>query len=99
MSAPTVRISEASHQVLKQLADQTGQTMMEVLDKAVDAYRRKLFFEKMNAGYAELQADPAAWAEHLAERKLWDATLMDGLGSDEHWSEDGHCLAPEEGTP
>ena len=51
---PTVRISEASHLVLKELAEQTGQTMMDVLDKALDAYRRKLFFERLNAGYAEL---------------------------------------------
>ena len=99
MSAPTVRISEASHQLLKQLAEQTGQTMTDVLDKALDAYRRKLFFEQMNAGYAELRADPEAWAEHLAERKLWDATLMDGLGPDEHWTEDGRCVAPEEDKP
>jgi hypothetical protein len=99
MSAPTVRISEASHQILKELADQTGQTMMDVLDKALDAYRRKLFFEQLNAGYAELRADPEAWAEHLAERQLWDATLMDGLDSDEHWTEDGHCLPPEDSQP
>ncbi len=77
MSTPTVRINEASHQVLKALAEQTGQTMMEVLDKALDAYRRKLFFEQLNAGYAEPRADPEAWAEHLAERKPWDATPMD----------------------
>jgi hypothetical protein len=99
MSAPTVPINEASYQLLKELAEQTGQTMPDVLDKALDAYRRKLFFEQMNAGYAELRADPEAWAEHLAERKLWDATLMDGLGSDEHWTEDGRCLTPEEGKP
>jgi hypothetical protein len=99
MSAPTVRISEASHQVLKELAEQTGQTMMDVLDKALDACRRKLFFELMNAGYAELRADPEAWAEHQAERKLWDATLMDGLDPDERWTEDGRCLPPEEGKP
>ena len=99
MSGPTVCISEASHQILKELAEQTGRTMMDVLDKALDAYRRKLFFEQMNAGYAELQADPEAWAEHRAERKLWDATLMDGLDPDEHWTEDGRCLTPEEGKP
>jgi hypothetical protein len=99
MSAPTVRISETSHHILKGLADQTGQTMMDVLDKALDAYRRKLFFEQLNAGYAELRADPEAWAEHLAERKLWDATLMDGLDPDERWMEDGRCLTPEEGKP
>jgi hypothetical protein len=99
MSAPTVPISEVSYRLLKELADQTGQTMPEVLDKALDAYRRKLFFEQLNAGYAELRADPEAWAEHLAERKLWDATLMDGLSPDEHWTEDGRCLTPEEGKP
>jgi hypothetical protein len=99
MSAPTVRISDASHKILKELAEQTGQTLMDALDKAVDAYRRKLFFEQMNAGYAELRADPEAWAQHLAERKLWDATLMDGLDPDEQWTEDGRCLGPEEGKP
>ena len=99
MSAQTVPISEASHQILKELAEETGQTLTDVLDKALDAYRRKVFFEKLNAGYAELRADPEAWAEHLAERKLWDAALMDGLDPDEHWADDGRCLTPEEGKP
>jgi hypothetical protein len=70
--------------------------MTEVLDKALDAYRRKVFFEKLNAGYAALRADPEAWAALEAERKLWDATLMDGLDPDERWTEDGQCLNPEE---
>jgi hypothetical protein len=96
MSAPTVRITESSHRLLKELADQTGETMMAILDKALDVYRRQLFFEQMNAGYAELRADPEAWAEHLAERQLWDATLMDGLDPAERWTEDGRCLNPEE---
>lgn len=98
MSAPTVPISEASHRLLKELAEQTGQTMMDALDKAVDAYRRKVFFDQMNAGYAELRADPEAWREHLAERSLWDSTLMDGLDPEERWTEDGRCLTPDEGT-
>lgn len=99
MSAPTVRISEASHRLLQDLAEHTGQPMMDVLDKALDAYRRKLFFEQLNAGYAEMRADPEAWAEHVAERKLWDATLMDGLDADEHWTEDGRCHTPEQDKP
>jgi hypothetical protein len=99
MSEPTVRISEASYQLLNQLAEKTGQPAVDVLDQALDAYRRKLFYEQLNAGYAELRADPEAWAEHLAERKLWDTTLMDGLDSDEHWTEDGRCLSSEDGKP
>ncbi len=97
ISAPIVPIREASSRLLQELADQTGQTMLDVLDKALDAYRRKLFFEQMNTGYAELRSGPQAWAEHLAERKLWDATLMAGLAPDQHWTEDGRCLTPEEG--
>jgi predicted transcriptional regulator len=96
MAMPTVQISDASHRLLQELAEKTGQTMTEVLDKALDAYRRKVFFEQLNAGYAALRADPEAWAEHEAERKLWDATLMDGLEPDEHWTEDGRCVTPEQ---
>jgi hypothetical protein len=95
MSAPNVRISDSSHQSLKDLAAQTGQTMVEVLDKALDAYRRKLFFDRLNAGYAELRADPKAWAEYQSELKDWDATLMDGLERDEHWTDDGRCVTPK----
>lgn len=96
MSRPAVRISEPSHHLLRELAEQTGQTMLEVLDKALDAYRRKVFFARLNAGYAALRADHEAWAEIEAERKELDATLMDGLDPEERWTEDGRCLTPDE---
>lgn len=99
MSTTPVHINDAPYRLLKELAEQTGQTITDVLEKALDAYRRKLFFEQMNAGYAELRADPKAWAEHLREREVWDATLMDGLDPDERWTEDGRCLNPEESKP
>jgi hypothetical protein len=50
----------------------------------------------LRCGFADLRADPQAWAEHLAERQLRDATLMDGLDPDEQWTEDGRCLNTEE---
>jgi hypothetical protein len=84
MSAPPIQISEASHQLLKALAEQTGQTTTDVLEKALDTYRRALFLEQTTSGYAELRADAEAWAEHEAERKQWDATLADGLDPHEH---------------
>ncbi len=96
MSMPSIPISEASHRILRELAERTGRTVTEVLEQAIDAYRRQLFFEQLNAGYAELRADPEAWAEMEAERKVWDATLTDGLDRDERWTEDGRCLTPEE---
>ena len=72
-------------------AERTGQSTMDVLDKALDTYRRKIFFDQLDSSYAQLRADPDAWAEHLAERKSWDAALMDGLDRDEQWTEDGRC--------
>jgi hypothetical protein len=96
MSAPAVQISEASHQILKELAEQTGQTMTDVLDKAVDAYRRKLFFEQLNTAYAALRADPVAWAEVEEERRSMDGCLMDGLDPEECWGADGDLLPPKE---
>ena len=98
MTTQTVPVSEASQQLLRELSAQTGLSATEILDQALDAYRRKVFFEQMNAGYAALRADPEAWAEHEAERKLWDATLMDGLDPDEQWTEDGRCLPPGEAS-
>jgi hypothetical protein len=53
-------ISEASHQILTELADQTGKPMSEILDQALDDYRRKVFFEGLAADYAALKADPEA---------------------------------------
>ncbi len=88
MSTPTISINETSRQLLCELAEQTGQSMTDVLDKALDAYRRQLFFEQLNVGYA----DSRAWAEELQERKLWEVTLMDGLVPDERWTNDGRCL-------
>ncbi|MCI0638094.1 MAG: hypothetical protein L0Y72_00315 [Gemmataceae bacterium] len=95
MSPSTIRISQISHRLLKELAKQTKQSMVDVLDKALDCYRRELFFEQLNSGYAALRADQEAWAEHSAERKLWEATNADGLDADEHWTEDGRCLDQE----
>jgi hypothetical protein len=94
MSTPTVPISEASHRTLQELAAKTGQPVNEILDRAIDAYRRKVFFDQLNAAYAALRADPAAWAEVEAERASMAGSLLDGLDPEESWGEDGDLLPP-----
>ncbi|HEX6677076.1 MAG TPA: hypothetical protein VF486_18860 [Actinomycetes bacterium] len=37
------------------------------------------FFAELDAAYARLRADPAAWEEELAERAELEGTLADGL--------------------
>jgi hypothetical protein len=57
MSTTAIRLTEASHRLLREMAEQSGETMLETLDKALDAYHRRMFFEKLNAGYAALRAE------------------------------------------
>ena len=53
--------------------------MQAVLDEAIEQYRRNQFFQELDESYAPLRAKLGAWQEELAERQLWDSTLMDGL--------------------
>ncbi|MBI2941403.1 MAG: toxin-antitoxin system protein [Chloroflexi bacterium] len=79
MSTTTVRISEAARETLRALAAQMGEPMQRVLEKAIEEYRRRQFFEEVNAAYAALRSDPEAWEEELAERRLLEGTLTDDL--------------------
>jgi hypothetical protein len=92
MAETSISISETTLRRLQELASWAGVSVDEALDQAVkDQYDRK-FWDAVNAGYAALRADPAAWAEVEAERKLWDGTLMDGLDPSERWmAEEGRC--------
>jgi predicted transcriptional regulator len=75
----TVRITEETREKLRDLARESNEPMQNVLTKAVDAYRRRVFLEKANVEFAQMREDPASWATELAERQTWDATLSDGL--------------------
>jgi hypothetical protein len=79
MSSITVRLDAASRETLKELAAQSGQSMQEVLRRAVEEYRRRVFLEGVNAAYARLRRDPRAWEQAGREREEWDATVADGL--------------------
>ncbi|MGH2351621.1 MAG: toxin-antitoxin system protein [Chloroflexota bacterium] len=72
-------MSTETHEKLRSLADEDSLSIQEVLDRAVEWYRRHVFLEKANEEYARLRADPQAWEEELAERRLLEGTLMDGL--------------------
>lgn len=82
MSTMTVRASEHSHAVLRQLSQQEGISLIEALDKITTEWERLQFFRSVNASFAALRSDPDAWAEEQEERRLWAQTLNDGLTDD-----------------
>jgi predicted transcriptional regulator len=79
MASTTVRVSEHTHELLRELAAATGEPLQKVLERAVESYRREQFLAELDAAYERPQADPVAWEEELAERALWEVTLADGL--------------------
>lgn len=74
-----VRVSESTHAALRSLAAESGETLQAVLDKAVEEYRHRRFWDLVETAASNLRKDSAAWEEELAERQAWDATLADGL--------------------
>jgi hypothetical protein len=74
-----LRVPEATHNILRELADETGSSMQDLLVKAIEDLRRQRMFELSNAAYAAMRANEDEWQAELRERKLWDVTLADGL--------------------
>jgi predicted transcriptional regulator len=66
MSEATIAVSEGTRKKLQELAEQSGRPVAEVLARAVEEYHSRQFWEAVNRGYAELRADPEAWAEEEA---------------------------------
>ena len=79
MGTTTIRVSEKTHQTVSNLAREVGTSMADLVEQAIEMLRRQRILDRINADYAALRTDPAAWAEVCAERELWDATLADGL--------------------
>jgi len=75
----TVRISERAKRVLEELAAREGKKIRELVDEAVELYRRRVFLEEVNRAFRSLREDPASWAAEEEERRVWEATLGDGL--------------------
>ena len=79
METTTIKISSYSYKILQEIADKYGDNLENILEKAIEDYRRKLFLEKANLAFADLRNNPEAWEEELEERSAWDVTLTDGL--------------------
>ncbi len=79
MESLTIRVSRSTHERLRELADKTGETMADIVDRAVRNYQKERFWADYHAAYAAIQADPSAWADLQYEVESWESTSADGL--------------------
>ena len=79
MSSTTMRISSEARETLRRLSVQTGRKLQDLVDEAVERYRRELLLKEANTAFVALRSDKTAWAEEEIERAAWEQTLPDGL--------------------
>lgn len=79
MSCKVVRIDAKTREILEALAAESGLRMNAIVARAIEYYRRQAFFQRTSTEYAALRRDQKAWEELKQERRMWDATLSDGL--------------------
>ena len=83
MKTQIVRISSETHSRLKAMASASGETIGEILAKAVDVYRRKMVLNDANGAFARLKERKELWKDEQNEREEWETALADGLEKDE----------------
>jgi hypothetical protein len=74
----TVRVSRRTHQLLSELAEQRRTSVADLLDRLVEAERRRRILGQYNARMAELLADPderAEWQQETAQSEVSSAEL------------------------
>lgn len=85
--AAAVDVSERSHAMLAELAVEQRRPMSEILADLVEQERRRKLFDRVDAAYARLPADPK---DYQAELRALEGSLMDGL-EDDPWAESFGC--------
>jgi hypothetical protein len=93
-----VRISGKATETLRELARKSGEPMINVIDRAIEEYRRRVFLEETNRAYAKLRSDKKASGEFDREMAAWADTLMDGLDRSETWEENGPRTSKRKGS-
>ena len=79
MAGTQVRISSATHEMLRRLSVEVGESMQTIVEKAVEQYQRRRFLEALDQDFKALKEDSQAWQEEQEERAAWDKTLLDGV--------------------
>ena len=78
MPTTTIRVDAETHARLVELSRARGDSLIDTVRDAAEALRRQRFAHQVAAELAELQADPEAWADYLAEGD--STSVADGLG-------------------
>lgn len=75
----TVRVKIATHQAFRRLADRSGMSLTDYLERLATEAEEGAFWDSVDEAYRHLQSDLSAWSAEEDERRLLDNTVGDGL--------------------
>lgn len=81
MPSTTIRISRQARGA-RDLARMTGKPISQVVEEAITAERRRLVWASFRQAVASTSENPAAAAEEVVDRELFEGTLADGLDAE-----------------
>jgi hypothetical protein len=72
-----IRIDLDVKEYLEQEAARQNTSMAKVLREWAQEHKLRQYAQAYEHGYEQLQGDEKGWHQELAERALWDGTLVD----------------------
>jgi len=75
----TIRVSRELYDVIKFLAKRDNENIQDIIEHAISEYKKRKFFEEMNAAFKKLRENKQDWDNECKEREVWDITIADGL--------------------
>lgn len=77
MDTTTVRVDSATHARLLELSQASGRSLIETVRDATEALQRQRFAARVTTELSQLQSDPVAWADYLADAE--STSVTDGI--------------------
>lgn len=85
-----VRLNQTSNRRLAELSKKSGKSKQAIVEKALEEYHKKQFFESLDKSFAALQENEENWRDELDERRELESSLSDGLNSNNEWTENAN---------
>jgi predicted transcriptional regulator len=74
-----VRVSDAVYSKLGQIAQVTGYSRQDIIDKAVCSLERETILKQANQAYTRVASNKKGLQDAQEDLDLWESTLKDGL--------------------
>lgn len=82
MNTATIRVQTKTRDRLQQLSQARKQSISTIVEEAISQYDDATFWADYQQRIETIRADPAEWSALQDDVKVFEGTLLDGLGDE-----------------